>query len=88
MALNKLVNFMKSYSKENQFILATHSLVLVNSVKPDEIVICTVEKDGQSTLNNVSNMTQLKKRFRESYVDFSNYIFFEDIENPEFQTLK
>lgn len=87
-ALIMLVNFMKSYTKENQFIIATHSLVLVNSVSPNETIICCIAEDGQSTLYNVANMKEMKRKLRDGYVDFSDYIFFESIDEPEFKTLK
>lgn len=77
-ALTKLLNFMKSFSKENQFVIATHSLVVINNINPDDAIVACVEKDGPSIFYNVSSMKDLKRKIKDSYLDFSDYLFYEN----------
>ena len=63
-------------------------LLIVNHIDPYDLIISHINKNGQSFFYNVSNKRDLKRKIRESYVDFSDYIFFEDVDKPEFKTLQ
>jgi len=76
-ALVKLINFLKSYGVENQFIIATHSLVVLNVINPDDTIVACVDEKGNTDFQNIANIKDLKKKFKESFLDFSDYIFYE-----------
>jgi predicted ATPase len=76
-ALVKLINFLRSYGSENQFIIATHSLVVLNVINPDNTIVACVDEKGKSDFQNITNIKDLKKKFKESFLDFSDYIFYE-----------
>lgn len=76
-ALVELLRFIRSFSEEKQFIIVTHSITIINSVSPDDVIIAQIDKYGNSDFIRVSDMKDLKKQLRLGYVDFSEKIFFE-----------
>ncbi len=54
-ALASLIDFIRSFELEKQFIITTHSIMLINKVKTDDVIIATIDKNGMSTLSRVSD---------------------------------
>ncbi|NQT71833.1 MAG: AAA family ATPase [Chloroflexi bacterium] len=60
----EIVSIMRSTLREERFILmSTHSETLLNSMKPDEIVVVSFE-DGKTTAKRVSNADDLDSEIR------------------------
>ena len=86
-ALVKLINFLRSFETEKQFILATHSLVVINSVLPNNVVVSITQKDGRCNFKNVADNKDLRKKLKAGYLEFSDYIFFGEGNEGEFEEI-
>lgn len=76
-ALRDLLNFMREHEGEKQFIITTHSPIVVNMAKPEEIILAEINKeDGTSTIKNVPNPKELRRKLRDGFTDMSDEIFF------------
>jgi predicted ATP-dependent endonuclease of OLD family len=75
-ALVELFNFIKSFLREKQFLIVSHSLTLLNISNPSNVIITQVNEKGQSIFENVSTRKDILKKLKEGYTDFSDFIFF------------
>lgn len=82
-ALVDLISFFRSFEDEKQFIINTHSITLINKVRPNDVIIAKCNETGISNLSNVSNEKEIKKKLKQSYIEFSDLIFFNDPEDNE-----
>ena len=82
-ALQGLINFIRSFEDEKQFIITSHSIALINMVKPEDVIVSKVNENGTSEFNNIENAKDLRKKLRNGYLDFSDFIFFNDDEFEE-----
>ncbi|MBA7586782.1 hypothetical protein ES708_28787 [subsurface metagenome] len=71
------MKFFKSYENERQFIINTHSIPLINTVKPEEVITAKCNMDGSSTFSNVTNIKELKRKLRQGYIVFSDLLLLE-----------
>jgi len=78
-ALIDLINFIRSYEDEKQFIIATHSIALINKIGAEDVIISKCHENGISELLRVQNSSELKKILKQGYIVFSDLLFF----NPE-----
>jgi AAA15 family ATPase/GTPase len=83
MALKNLVHFFRSFENEKQFIINSHSIILVNMIEPENVITSLCNNDGSSTLSKVSNMTELRKRLRNGHIVFSDVVFFGNEQDEE-----
>jgi predicted ATPase len=75
-ALVDLVSFIKSFSVNKQFLITSHSIVLLNKSKTDEIITSCITSQGLSEIKNVSNRKELRARLKSGFVNFSDELFF------------
>jgi predicted ATPase len=87
-ALVDLIKFMRSFEEEKQFIIATHSITIINEVEPEDVIIAQIDENGNSDISRVSDIKELKKKLKSGYIDFSERIFFELNINEEFEEVK
>lgn len=84
-ALVDLIYFLKSFSENTQFIITSHSIVILNKTNIDEIIASTINENGQSELFNISSRKELKNRLKSSRVNFSDELFFHLDDKAEFE---
>lgn len=84
-ALVDLVNFLQSFAEHKQFIITSHSIVLLNKSKTDQIITARSTEDGMSEFENVSNRKELKARLRSGISNFADELFFEQNVEEEFE---
>ncbi|WP_025668141.1 AAA family ATPase [Aquimarina megaterium] len=84
-ALIDLFSFIKSFSENKQFVLTSHSIAILNKTKTENIIIGSVDEEGKSTLYNISNRKELKKRLKQGQINFSDELFFGNLEEEEFE---
>tara|TARA_R110002074_G_scaffold161480_10_gene319530 strand:- start:9520 stop:10797 length:1278 start_codon:yes stop_codon:yes gene_type:complete len=85
-ALLDLLAFLKSFSITKQFIISSHSIALLNKSKINEVIISSVNEMGYSQLFNVKSQKELKTRLRQSHVNFSDELFFNNpLEEENFE---
>jgi predicted ATPase len=84
-ALLELYNFLKSYTEEKQFIIATHSLTLLNKTDYKDVIVANSNEKGQSVLSNVSDQKDIIRKLKNGYMDFGDYIFFSDTAEEEIE---
>lgn len=84
-ALVDLLYFLKSFSENTQFIITSHSIVILNKTHIDEIIASTINENGQSELFNISSRKELKNRLKSSRVNFSDELFFHLDDKAEFE---
>jgi predicted ATPase len=84
-ALVDLIKFMRSFEEEKQFIIATHSITIINEVEPEDVIIAQIDENGNSDISRVSDIKELKKKLKSGYIDFSERIFFDLGINEEFE---
>lgn len=77
-ALVDVVNFLQSFAEYKQFIITSHSIVLLNKSKIDQIIIARITDDGMSEFANVSSRKELKTRLRSGIVNFADELFFDE----------
>jgi hypothetical protein len=75
-ALIDLINFIRSYEDEKQFIIATHSIALINKVGAEDVIISKCQPNGISELIKVADSTELKKTLKQGFIVFSDLLFF------------
>ena len=78
-ALVDLIAFFKSYSSEKQFILSSHSIAILNKSKMEDVITSCTLPNGGSEFFNVSSRKELKTRLKQSYVHFSDELFFGEL---------
>jgi len=84
-ALVDLINFLKSFSEEKQFIITTHSIALINTTQIEDIIVSSCDEDGLSEFYNVSSKKELKTRLKKSSTNFSDELFFNLEDKNEFE---
>ncbi|WP_272149145.1 AAA family ATPase [Tenacibaculum aiptasiae] len=84
-ALIDLFSFLKSFSEYKQFIITSHSIAILNKTKTDNIIVSSVNEKGMSTFYNISSRTDLKKRLKQGHINFSDELFFGNLEEEEFE---
>ena len=84
-ALVELINFMKSFLDEKQFIIVTHSLTLLNTSNPKDVIIAELQENGLSNITNIPNPKEISKKLKNSYSAFSDFVFFADKNADEFE---
>jgi predicted ATPase len=83
-ALVDLVNFLQSFAEYKQFIITSHSIVLLNKSKVDQIITARQTEDGMSEFANVSSRKELKARLRSGITNFADELFFDQSEVEDF----
>ncbi|MET2984820.1 AAA family ATPase [Aureibaculum conchae] len=84
-ALIDLFSFIKSFSTHKQFVLTSHSIAILNKTKTENIIVSSVDERGKSTLYNISNRKELRKRLKQGQINFSDELFFGNIDEDEFE---
>jgi predicted ATPase len=79
-ALMDLVAFLQSFSESKQFIITSHSIVLLNKSKLDQIITSRTDSYGMSEFQNVNSRRELKARLRSGASSFADELFFEQPE--------
>jgi predicted ATP-dependent endonuclease of OLD family len=79
-ALVDLVAFLKSFSESKQFIITSHSIVLLNKSKLEQIITSRTYSNGMSELENVNSRKELHARLRSGVSNFADELFFEQTE--------
>ena len=80
-----LIRFLRSFELDKQFLIATHSITIINEVLPKNVLIAKIDKNGCSEISNISDDKQLKKKLKSGYVDFSDNLFFKKELYSEFE---
>lgn len=80
-ALVDLLEFLRSFSTEKQFIITSHSIPIINKSRLNDIIVGGVDDKGESEFTNISEKADLLKRLKKGYVSFSEEIFFAEDEN-------
>ncbi len=75
-ALASLVEFMASFEGEKQFILTTHSETLINSVKPENVMVAKTRENGLSEMSNIANAKEMRRKLKKGHLNFSDFLFF------------
>lgn len=78
-ALIDLISFFRSFEETKQFIIASHSIAIINKVKPEDTIIAQCNEDGLSQLCRVENSSALRKKLKQGFIEFSDLLFF----NPD-----
>lgn len=86
-ALLDLIEFIKSFRAEKQFIITTHSIALLNNSSIEEIIIGTLNERGLSQFCNVSDKHDILSKLQNKYSNFSDNIFFYSDDEEEDEIL-
>jgi|GEM_PF-1324228 len=84
-ALVDLINFINSFLEKKQFIITSHSIVLLNKSKIENIITSCINESGQSEIFNVISKRELKNRLKSGYNNFSDELFFGNNDSEEFE---
>lgn len=79
-ALVDLISFFRSFEENKQFIIASHSIAIINKVKPEDVIIAQCQGDGKSNLKRVENSAELRKTLKQGFIAFSDLLFFDQDE--------
>jgi len=85
-ALVDLLAFLRSFSESKQFIITSHSIALLNKTPIDDVIVSCINTDGYTELLNVADKGDLKKRLKYGHINFSDELFFGNIDEDEFET--
>ena len=80
-ALLDLINLLRSFQGNKQFLITSHSMPLVSLCKPEELLFSSIDKSGRSEIHRLSNISELRRKLKSGYINFSDEIFFGDLEN-------
>ncbi|HZK68117.1 MAG TPA: AAA family ATPase, partial [Paludibacter sp.] len=84
-ALIDLISFLKSFSENTQFIITSHSIAILNKTKIEDIIVSSINENGQSEFYNISDRKDLKNKLKKSSVNFSDELFFNIDDKNEFE---
>lgn len=82
-ALLDLIDFIKSFRAEKQFIITSHSIALLNNSSIDEIIVGGINEKGLSEFCNVSDKEEIASKLKNKYSNFSDNIFFSEEEEED-----
>lgn len=77
--LKKIINLIKNDFSDIQVILTTHSPVLLNMVKVNEVSIISNKQTGEATIEQVSNNKELVKKLSGPFSSFSDIFFYTEV---------
>ncbi len=86
-ALIELIKFIRIFEEEKQFIITTHSLALINTISPQDTIVAQISNNGLSTLSRVSDSKEIIRKLKKGYLDFSDYIMFNQKSKNEFEKI-
>lgn len=75
-ALIDLLAFLKSFSNNKQYIIATHSIAILNKTRIDDIIVSAINEDGYSNFYNIKSRADLRKKLMRGHINFSDELFF------------
>ncbi|MFH0759842.1 MAG: ATP-binding protein [Bacteroidota bacterium] len=75
-ALIDLIGFIQSFDDDRQFIIATHSIALINNINAEDVIIAKCLENGLSELMRVTDSSELRKTLKQGYIVFSDLLFF------------
>ncbi|MGB0879085.1 MAG: AAA family ATPase [Polaribacter sp.] len=84
-ALVDLFLFLKSFSENKQFIITSHSIAILNKTKADNIIISSINENGKSVFYNIADKVDLKRRLKQGHINFSDELFFGNLNEDEFE---
>lgn len=76
-ALSELMKLIRAKALDKQFIITTHSPYLLNMIKPEEVFVASVNKEGRSEIGKLPNVKAIKKKLAKSFMDFGDIVFSE-----------
>jgi len=84
-----LMNFLKEQSEEKQIIISTHSPMVLDILRPDElnrITIAKIEHNGSQFYKLTDRQIALAKEYMQDVADLSDYWVHSDLENNYAET--
>jgi AAA15 family ATPase/GTPase len=73
-ALTELIHFLHSRTADRQFIITTHSPAFLNLVKPEEVIVARLDEKGNSRLEKIKNLKELKRKLNKGYISFGDLL--------------
>jgi predicted ATPase len=86
-ALKDLINLIRIYDEEKQFLITTHSLALINSIYPEDTIVAQISNDGISKFSRVSDSKDIIRKLKKGYLDFSDYLIYNKDSDLEFEKI-
>jgi predicted ATPase len=72
-ALTELIHFLQART-DKQFLLTTHSPALLNLVKPEQVIVARLDEKGNSRLEKIKDLKELKRKLNKGYVTFGDLL--------------
>jgi len=76
-ALSELMKLIRAKSLDKQFIITTHSPYLLNMIKPEEVYVASINKEGKSEIGKLPNVKAIKKKLAKDFMNVGDIIFSE-----------
>lgn len=73
-ALKTLMSFIKQTSKGMQVLISTHSPYLLNFISPEDIIVVSPNKNGETHFAKIENIKEIKRRLRRNYLSFGDLL--------------
>lgn len=82
-ALLDMIDFLKTFLSEKQFIISSHSIALINNSSVDEVIVGQSNSNGMSEFCNVKNKKEIVEKLKNKYSTFSDNLFFTDDDDDD-----
>lgn len=74
-AVEKLLNFLQSYSEKQPVLITTHSPYVLNCLKnPDDLNIAVVDEYGATHFEKIQNISKLKRKLNTGLMNFGDLL--------------
>jgi len=80
-ALIDLISFIRGFEDEKQFFINTHSIALINKINPEDVIIAECNKKGISEFTRVTDIKEMRKKLKQSFLSFSDELFFNPVDD-------
>jgi predicted ATPase len=74
-ALSELMKIIRAKSLDKQFVITTHSPYLLNMIKPEEVFVAALNKQGKSEIGKLPDVKAIKKKLAKGFMDFGHIVF-------------
>lgn len=84
-ALESLISLMNSRKDDKQILISTHSVTLLNMVKPENVFIAVINDDSLAEITMIADIKEMKRKLSKGFINFGDLLYqgnddkFEDI---------
>lgn len=72
-ALRTLISYLLQH-KDNQILITTHSPYLLNLIRPEDVTIASIQKDGSTRFDRVKHLKEISRKLKSGFINFGDLL--------------